>query len=72
MKVFLIISFNEAGLSITVLATLCHPIGIVTMKGKFLSDSTVSAWSSSPNEMLISDHLILLLGSIRWARLISC
>jgi hypothetical protein len=41
MKVFLIMRFNEAPLSINVLATLCHPIGILTMSGRFLSDSSV-------------------------------
>jgi hypothetical protein len=41
MKVFLIMRFREAPLSINVLATLCHPIGIFTTKGKFLSDSFV-------------------------------
>jgi hypothetical protein len=70
MKVFLIIKFREAPLSIKVLATLCLLIGILKMKGKFLSDSSVSGWSSHPNEMLASDHLILLPGSIRWAMLI--
>jgi hypothetical protein len=72
MKVFLIIKFSEAPLSIKVLTTLCHPIGILTMKGSLLSDSSVSGWSSGLNEMSASDHLILLLGSIHWARLISC
>jgi hypothetical protein len=64
MKVFLIIKFSEALLSIKILATLCYPIRILMMKGRFLSDSSVSRWSSGPNEMLASDHLILLLGSI--------
>jgi hypothetical protein len=40
MKVFLIIRFNEAPLSINVLAALCRPIGILTMSGRFLSDSS--------------------------------
>jgi hypothetical protein len=64
MKVFLIMRFREAPLSINVLATLCHPIGIFTMKGKFLSDSFVSGWSSGPNEILTLDHFIILLGSM--------
>jgi hypothetical protein len=72
IKVFLIIKFSEAPLSIKVLATLCHPIDILTMKGSFLSDSSVSGWSSGLNEMSASDHLILLPGSIHWERLISC
>jgi hypothetical protein len=71
MKVFLIIKFSEAPLSIKVLATLWHPIGILTMKRKFLSDSSVSGWPSGLNEMSASDHLILLPASIHWARLIS-
>jgi hypothetical protein len=71
MKVFLIIKFSEAPLSIKVLATLCRSIGILTTKGRFLSDSSISRWSSGPNEMPTLDHLILLSGSIRWARLIS-
>jgi hypothetical protein len=70
IKVFLIIKFSEAPLSIKVLATLRHPIRILMMKGRFLSDSCVSRWSSSLNEMSVSDHLILLPGSICWARLI--
>jgi hypothetical protein len=65
MNVLLIKRFNEAPLSIIVLATLCHPIGILTMNGKFLSDSSVIGWSSGPNEISTSDHLILLPGSIR-------
>jgi hypothetical protein len=71
MKVFLIIKFNEAALLIKVLATLWHPIRILTMKDMFLSDSSVSGWYSNPNEMPASDHLILVPGSICWARLIS-
>jgi hypothetical protein len=71
MKVFLTIKFNKAPLSINVLATLCHPIGILTMKGKFLSDIFVSEWSSGPNEISTLDHFILLPSSIHWARLIS-
>jgi hypothetical protein len=71
MKVILIIKFSEAPLSIKVLATLYRSIRILMTKGRFLSDSSVSGWSSSPNEMSVSDHLILLPGSICWARLIS-
>jgi hypothetical protein len=71
MKVFLIIKFSEAPLLIKVLATLCHPIGISMMKGRFLSDNSMSRWSSDLNEISTSDHLILLPGSICWARLIS-
>jgi hypothetical protein len=37
---------------------------ILTMKDRFLSDSSVSGWSSDPNEMPTSDHFILLPGSI--------
>jgi hypothetical protein len=70
-KVFLIIKFSEAPLSIKVLATLWHSIGILTTKGKFLSDSSVNRWSSGLNEMSALGHLILLPGSIHWARLIS-
>jgi hypothetical protein len=51
MKVFLIIKFSEAPLSIKVLATLCRSIRILTTKGKFLSDNSVSGWSSGPNKM---------------------
>jgi hypothetical protein len=65
MNVLLIKRFNEAPLSIIVLATLCRPIGILTTNGKFLSDSSVIGWSSGPNEISISDHLILLPVSIR-------
>jgi hypothetical protein len=71
MKVFLIMRFNKAPLSINVLATLCHLIGMLTMNDMFLSDSSVSGWSSGPNEISTSDHLILLPGSIHWAMLIS-
>jgi hypothetical protein len=35
MKVFLMIRFYEALLSISVLATFCRLIGSLTMKGKF-------------------------------------
>jgi hypothetical protein len=38
MKVFLMMRFNEATLSINVLVTLCHPIDSLTTNGKFLSD----------------------------------
>jgi hypothetical protein len=41
MKVFLIMRFNEAPLSINILATLCRPIEILTTSGRFLSDSSV-------------------------------
>jgi hypothetical protein len=51
MKVFLIKRFNEAPLSINVLATLCRPMGILTTSGWFLSDSSMSVLSSGPNEM---------------------
>jgi hypothetical protein len=71
MKVFLIIKFSEDPLLIKVLATLCRPIGVLTMKGRFLSDGSVFVWSSGLNEIPTSDHLILLPGSIHWARLIS-
>jgi hypothetical protein len=36
MKVFLMMRFTDASLSIRVLVTLCHPIGSLTMKDKFL------------------------------------
>jgi hypothetical protein len=42
MMVFLIMRFKEAPQSINVLATLCRPIGMLTMKDMFLSDSFVS------------------------------
>jgi hypothetical protein len=64
MKVFLIMRFIEALLSINVLDTLCCLIRIFTMKGKFLLDSSVSKWSSGPNVILTSDHFIILLGSM--------
>jgi hypothetical protein len=65
MKVFLIIKFSEAPLSIKVLATLCRSIRILMTKGRFLSDNFVSGWSSGPNEMSALDHFILLPGSLR-------
>jgi hypothetical protein len=64
MKVFLIMRLREALLSINVLATLCHPIGIFTMKGMYLSDSFVFGWFSGPKEILTSNHFIILLGSM--------
>jgi hypothetical protein len=39
MKVLLIMRFNEAPLSINVLATLCRPFGILMTSDRFLSDS---------------------------------
>jgi hypothetical protein len=60
MKVFHMIRFNDAPSSISVLATLCRPIGSLTTKGKYRSDSSVSQWSCGPNEMSTSDHLISL------------
>jgi hypothetical protein len=72
MKIFLIIKLSKAPLSIIVLATLWCPIRILMTKGRFLSDRFASGWSSGLNERSILDHLILLLGSIHWARLISC
>jgi hypothetical protein len=71
MKAFLIMRFNEAPLSINVLATLCRPIGILTMSGRFFSDTSVMGCSFGPNVMRSSDHLICLSGSIYWAKLIS-
>jgi hypothetical protein len=71
MKIFLIIKFIEVPLSVNVLATLCRPFGILTTKGRFLLDSSVSGWSSGLNEMSTSDHLIRHPGSICWAKLIS-
>jgi hypothetical protein len=65
MKVFLMIRFNEVTLSISVLATLCYPIGSLTMNGKFQLDNFVSRWSCGPNEMSTLDHIILLPGSMR-------
>jgi hypothetical protein len=41
MKIFLMIRFNEAPVSINVLTTLCHLIGSLTMNGKFVLDSSV-------------------------------
>jgi hypothetical protein len=64
MKVFFIIKFSDVQLSIRVLVTSCRPIGILTTKGKFLSDNSMSGWSSDPNEISTLDHLILLLGTI--------
>jgi hypothetical protein len=64
MKIFPIIKFSEAPLSIRVLATLWRPIGVLMMKGRFLSDSSMSEWSYSLNEMSTSDHLIILPGSM--------
>jgi hypothetical protein len=60
VTVFPIMRLREAPLSINVLATLCHSIGVFTMKGKFLMDSSVSGWSSRPNEILTSDYFIIL------------
>jgi hypothetical protein len=65
MKDFLMIRFNEAPLSISVLVTLCCPMGSLTMNDKFQLDSSISRWSCGPNEMSTSDHLILLSGSMR-------
>jgi hypothetical protein len=65
MKVFLMIRFNEAPLLITVLVTLCRPIGNLTMNGKVLSDSSVTGWSSGPNDMSMLDHLVILLDLMR-------
>jgi hypothetical protein len=62
MKVFLMIRFNEAPLSIGVLATLCHPIGSLTTNDKFQSDNSVSGWSCGPKEISMSDYLIILPG----------
>jgi hypothetical protein len=42
MKVFLVMRFSKASLSTRVLATLCHPIESLIMKGKFRLDSYVS------------------------------
>jgi hypothetical protein len=71
MKVFLMIRFNEAPLSINVLAILGRPIGNLTMNGKFCSDRSVSRWSSSLNDISTSDHFILLPDSMPWDKLIS-
>jgi hypothetical protein len=71
MKVLLMIRFNQASLSVSVLTTLCRPIGKLTMNGKFLSDNSVSGWSSAPNYISMLDHFIILPGSMRWAKLIS-
>jgi hypothetical protein len=65
MKAFLMIRFNEAQLLISVLATLCCPIGSLISNGKFLSVSSVSRWSCGSKEMFTSDHLILLPDSMR-------
>jgi hypothetical protein len=71
MNVFLMMRLSEAQLSIRVLATLCRPIGSLTMNDKFQLDSSISRRSLGPNEMLVSDHFIHLSGSICWAKLIS-
>jgi hypothetical protein len=65
MKVFLMIRFTKAPLSINILATLCRLIGSLTMNDKFLSDSSVYEWSCGLNEMSTSDHLIILPGLMR-------
>jgi hypothetical protein len=65
MKVFLMIRFNEVPLLISFLATMCRPIGSLVMNGKFLSDSSVSGWSCGPNEMPMSDRVIILPGLMR-------
>jgi hypothetical protein len=72
MKVFLMIRLNEGPLSISVLATLCRPIRNLITNDKFLSDSSVSGWSSGPNDISTSDHFTLLPSSMRWVKLISC
>jgi hypothetical protein len=64
MNVFLMMRLSEAQLSIRVLATLCRPIGSLTMNDKFQLDSSISRRSLGPNEMLVSDHFIHLSGSI--------
>jgi hypothetical protein len=46
-----------------------HDRGVT--KGKFRFESFVSGWSLALNEIFVSDHFILLPGSMRWARLIS-
>jgi hypothetical protein len=71
MKVFLMIRFIEAPLSINVLVILYCPIGYLTTNGKFLSDSSVSGWSSGLNVISMLDHFIHLLGSMCYAKLIS-
>jgi hypothetical protein len=42
MKDFLMIRFNEAPLSIRVLATLCYLIDSLTTNGKFFLDGSIS------------------------------
>jgi hypothetical protein len=56
IKVFLIIRFKEAPLSINVLATLCRRIGIFTMKGKFPSDTSICGLSFGLNDILTLDQ----------------
>jgi hypothetical protein len=65
MNVFLIIRFNEASLSISVLATLYHLIGSLITNDKFQLDSSLSGWYCGSNEISTSDHLIILPGSMR-------
>jgi hypothetical protein len=65
MNVFLIMRLREASLSTIVLATLCYLMGCLTTKGKSRLDISVSRWSSGLNEMSVSDHFILLSGSMR-------
>jgi hypothetical protein len=71
MKVFLMMRFSEAPLSIRVLATLCRPTESLTTKGMFRSDSSVSGWSFGLNEISTSNHFIFLPESMRWAKMIS-
>jgi hypothetical protein len=64
MNVFLVMGLSEVPLFTRVLSTLCRPIWSLTTKGKSQLDSSVSRWSSGPNEMSVSDHFILLSSSI--------
>jgi hypothetical protein len=66
MKVFLMIRFNEAPLSISVWSTLCRPIGNLTTNGKFLSHSFISGWSYYPSglDALSQANLMLELLSL--------
>jgi hypothetical protein len=65
MNVFLVMRLRDTPLSTKVMATLWRPIGSLTTKEKFRLDNAVSGWSSGLNEISVSDHFILLSGSMR-------
>jgi hypothetical protein len=68
MNVFLIMRLCDTPLSIRVLATLWRLIRILTLRSKLWLESSIPG---GPNEISVSDHFILLLGLMRWAKLIS-